>query len=256
MARHARGLICLTMTREMCERLNLPPMVARTARRTAPRSPCPSRPPRASPPASPPPTARAPCRPLSRASQAVRLVRPGHIFPLQRRKAACWCAPATPKPDATWPRWRALPSGVICEMMNEDGTMARMPELADLRQEARHDDRHHRRPDPPASRNESLVTARGPSRAQLTHTATSTAVCSAADRARAHNALVKGRRRRATRCPCACTSRSRRIDLLDGVLRQALVAAAPGAGRHREARRGRGGAAQLRRAGRPPGVPS
>src|SRR5512135_131094 len=29
MARHARGLICLTMTREMCERLHLPPMATR-----------------------------------------------------------------------------------------------------------------------------------------------------------------------------------------------------------------------------------
>ena len=46
------------------------------------------------------------------------------------RTAACSAGPATPRPRSTSPRWRACSRpGVICEVMNEDGTMARMPEL-------------------------------------------------------------------------------------------------------------------------------
>ena len=47
MARYGRGLICLTLTRERCERLQLPLMAARNGTRSAPRSRCRSRPPRA-----------------------------------------------------------------------------------------------------------------------------------------------------------------------------------------------------------------
>ena len=43
MARFGRGLICLTLTRERCEYLKLPPMAARNGTATAPRSPCPSK---------------------------------------------------------------------------------------------------------------------------------------------------------------------------------------------------------------------
>jgi len=47
MARFGRGLICLTLTRDRCERLRLPPMCRATAPSTPPHSPSPSRPPRA-----------------------------------------------------------------------------------------------------------------------------------------------------------------------------------------------------------------
>ena len=47
MARFGRGLICLTLTRERCEFLKLPPWQRATAPCTAPRSPCPSRQPKA-----------------------------------------------------------------------------------------------------------------------------------------------------------------------------------------------------------------
>jgi hypothetical protein len=43
--------------------------------------------------------------------------------------AVCWCAPATPKRRLTFPSGRAQPSGVICEIMKDDGTMARMDDL-------------------------------------------------------------------------------------------------------------------------------
>jgi 3,4-dihydroxy 2-butanone 4-phosphate synthase/GTP cyclohydrolase II len=47
MARFGRGLICLTLTRERCERLQLPPMAAHNGTRTAPPSRSRSRPPKA-----------------------------------------------------------------------------------------------------------------------------------------------------------------------------------------------------------------
>ncbi len=46
------------------------------------------------------------------------------------KTAACWSGPATPRPASTSPAspaWR--PAGVICEVMNDDGTMARVPDL-------------------------------------------------------------------------------------------------------------------------------
>jgi 3,4-dihydroxy 2-butanone 4-phosphate synthase/GTP cyclohydrolase II len=47
MVTHARGLVCLTLTEERCDQLDLPLMAAATARPTAPTSPCPSKPPKA-----------------------------------------------------------------------------------------------------------------------------------------------------------------------------------------------------------------
>ena len=49
------------------------------------------------------------------------------------RTAACWCAPGRPRPRSTWPSIAGLyPAGVICEIMKEDGTMARMPDLIEF----------------------------------------------------------------------------------------------------------------------------
>ena len=58
------------------------------------------------------------------------IVSPGHVFPLVARTAACWSAPATPRRRSTSRGWPGLiPAGVICEIMNDDGTMARLPDL-------------------------------------------------------------------------------------------------------------------------------
>ena len=47
-----------------------------------------------------------------------------------RATAACWCAPGIPRRRSTSSRLAGLnPSGVICEIMNEDGTMARLDDL-------------------------------------------------------------------------------------------------------------------------------
>ena len=74
-----------------------------------------------------------------------------------RRRAAC--APARPRASVDLARLAGLdPAGVICEIMNDDGTMARMPDLERFAARARPQDRHDRRPDRvPAAHARTLV---------------------------------------------------------------------------------------------------
>ena len=131
MARHARGLICLTLSREMCERLHLPPMVARNGAKNSTAFTVSieaaegvttgiSAADRAH-------TVRAA---VARNAVAADLVQPGHIFPLQavdggvlmragHTEAGCDLAVMA----------GCSPAAVICEVMNDDGTMARLPDL-------------------------------------------------------------------------------------------------------------------------------
>ena len=54
-------------------------------------------------------------------------------FRCAHAKVACWCAPDKPRPRSISRDWPALvPAGVICEIMNDDGTMARVPELSEF----------------------------------------------------------------------------------------------------------------------------
>ena len=47
-----------------------------------------------------------------------------------REPAACWSAPATPRAASTWPAWPGFKeAAVICEIVNADGRMARVPDL-------------------------------------------------------------------------------------------------------------------------------
>jgi len=131
MARFGRGLICLTLTRERCEQLHLPPMVARngdkkgtaftvsieaaegvtTGISAADRS-------------------HTVAVAVARNAGPDDLVQPGHIFPLQavdggvlmragHTEAGCDLAAIA----------GCSPSSVICEIMKDDGTMARLPDL-------------------------------------------------------------------------------------------------------------------------------
>ena len=149
---HGRGLICLALTeRARATQLGLPLMAQRQrVAATAPPSPSRSRRARASTPAS---------RPHDRARTVAVAIDPrqgprrhrlaGPRLPADARAtAACWSAPATPRPRSTSRASPAsTPPGVICEIMNDDGTMARLPDLVALRPAARPQDRHHRRPD-------------------------------------------------------------------------------------------------------------
>src|SRR5215470_4033892 len=58
------------------------------------------------------------------------LARPGHIFPLRAREGGVLLRPGQTEASVDLARLAGLtPAGVICEIMNEDGTMARMPDL-------------------------------------------------------------------------------------------------------------------------------
>ena len=131
MARFGRGLICLTLTRERCERLQLPPMTMRNGARhgtaftvsieaaqgivtgisAADR-------------------ARTIQAAVARNAQAADLVQPGHVFPLQAQDGGVLMRAGHTEAGCDLTRMAGLtPAAMICEVMNEDGTMARLPDL-------------------------------------------------------------------------------------------------------------------------------
>ena len=131
MAKFGRGLICLTLTRERCEYLKLPPMAARngtvystaftvsieaaegvtTGISAADR-------------------ARTVQVAVAKASQATDLVQPGHIFPLQAVDGGVLMRAGHTEAGCDLAAMAGCsPSSVICEIMKDDGTMARLPDL-------------------------------------------------------------------------------------------------------------------------------
>jgi len=131
MAKYGRGLICLTLTPEKCDALGLKPMVRNNK--------------------SPFETAftisiearEGVTTGISAADRSHTiltavadnasdedLVSPGHIFPLRARKGGVLVRLGQTEGSVDLARLAGLkPAGVICEIMNDDGTMARMPEL-------------------------------------------------------------------------------------------------------------------------------
>ncbi len=66
------------------------------------------------------------------------LARPGHVFPLRARKDGVLERRGQTEAAVDLARLAGMnPSGVICEIVNEDGTMARLPDLTPLLREAR-----------------------------------------------------------------------------------------------------------------------
>ena len=132
MAKHGRGLICLPMTGERLDELEIPLMVSENsasfgtafcvsieAKGTTTTGI--SAGDRAA-------TIRAAIDPATkpRRSRPAR----AHVSRCARATAACSCAPARRKRPSIWRASPGLrPAGVICEIMNDDGTMARVPEL-------------------------------------------------------------------------------------------------------------------------------
>ena len=83
------------------------------------------------------------------ASRAADLVRPGHVFPLRARKGGVLVRAGQTEASVDLARLAGLiPAGVICEIMNEDGTMARVPDLLEFCKTARLENDHGGRPDP------------------------------------------------------------------------------------------------------------
>jgi 3,4-dihydroxy 2-butanone 4-phosphate synthase/GTP cyclohydrolase II len=139
MATHARGLICMPLTEERCDELHLTMQVADNtsflgtaftvsieARKGVTTGISASD--RAT-------TILTAVDPRTRPQD---LARPGHIFPLRAKKGGVLVRPGQTEASVDLARIAGLnPSAVICEIMNEDGTMARMPQLEEFA--ARHE---------------------------------------------------------------------------------------------------------------------
>ena len=131
MARFGRGLICLTLTRERCELLQLPPMTVRngdkkgtaftvsieaaegvtTGISAADR-------------------ARTVQAAVAKDAKADDLVQPGHIFPLQAVEGGVLMRAGHTEAGCDLAAMAGCsPASLICEIMKDDGTMARLPDL-------------------------------------------------------------------------------------------------------------------------------
>ncbi len=131
MAMHGRGLICLSLTPERCDRLDLPPMVqvnssgfgtaftvsveaasgVTTGISAADRAH----------------TIRVA---VAKSAKASDLARPGHVFPLRAKAGGVLVRTGQTEGSVDLARLAGLePAGVICEILKPDGTMARRPDL-------------------------------------------------------------------------------------------------------------------------------
>src|SRR5512140_1924157 len=131
MAKHGRGLICLTMTNERCDLLRLPLMVssntssfgtAFTVSIEAKKG--------VTTGISAADRAHTILTAVSDGCKAEDLARPGHVFPLRAKPGGVLVRAGQTEGSVDLARLAGLKqAGVICEIMNEDGTMARMPQL-------------------------------------------------------------------------------------------------------------------------------
>lgn len=131
MARNARGLICLPLTEERCDELHLTTQVADNtsflgtaftvsidARRGVTTG------------ISAADRATTVLVAVDAKSRPQDLARPGHIFPLRAKNGGVLVRPGQTEASVDIARMSGLyPAGVICEIMNDDGTMARLPQL-------------------------------------------------------------------------------------------------------------------------------
>jgi 3,4-dihydroxy 2-butanone 4-phosphate synthase/GTP cyclohydrolase II len=131
MAKHARGLICLALEQAQVERLGLPPMARHNSSRHATAF-------TVSIEArvgvttgiSAADRARTIAVAIAPEAQAHDIASPGHIFPLEARVGGVLVRAGHTEAAVDIARLAGVnPSGVICEIMNDDGTMARLPDL-------------------------------------------------------------------------------------------------------------------------------
>jgi 3,4-dihydroxy 2-butanone 4-phosphate synthase/GTP cyclohydrolase II len=131
MAKHARGLICLAMTKNRCERLGLPLMSQANGSRHETAFTVSIE---AKEGVSTGISAADRARTVSVAINAEMgredIVTPGHVFPLMARDGGTLVRAGHTEAAVDISRLAGLtPAGVICEIMNDDGTMARLPDL-------------------------------------------------------------------------------------------------------------------------------
>ncbi|OOG55313.1 bifunctional 3,4-dihydroxy-2-butanone-4-phosphate synthase/GTP cyclohydrolase II [Polaromonas sp. C04] len=131
MARHARGLICLTLSRDMCERLRLPPMVARNnAKHSTAFTVSIEAAEGVTTGISAADRAHTVQVAVARGARAEDLVQPGHIFPLQAVDGGVLMRAGHTEAGCDLAAMAGCsPASVICEVMKDDGTMARLPDL-------------------------------------------------------------------------------------------------------------------------------
>lgn len=138
MIQYGSGIVCVTLTQEQADRLELPLMVPKKSSNshfvaafthsieaavgvTTGVS--------ASDRAK---TIQVACNPNSKPED---LSRPGHVFPLRAQKGGVLVRPGHTEGSVDLMRLAGLTSaGVLCELMNPDGTMSRMPEIKDFAQ--------------------------------------------------------------------------------------------------------------------------
>jgi 3,4-dihydroxy 2-butanone 4-phosphate synthase/GTP cyclohydrolase II len=131
MATHGRGLICLSMTPERLDELEIPLMVTQNSSRfeTAFCITIEAKG-RTSTGISAPDRAATVLTAIDPATRPQDLARPGHMFPLRSRTGGVIVRAGQTEASVDLARIAGLyPAGVICEIMNEDGTMARVPQL-------------------------------------------------------------------------------------------------------------------------------
>jgi 3,4-dihydroxy 2-butanone 4-phosphate synthase/GTP cyclohydrolase II len=132
MARYGRGLICLSMTPERLDELEIPLMVSQNTSRfeTAFCVPIEAKG-RTTTGISAADRAMTALTAIDPATKPSDLARPGHMFPLRSRTGGVMVRAGQTEAAVDLARIAGLyPAGVICEVMNEDGTMARVPQLA------------------------------------------------------------------------------------------------------------------------------
>jgi 3,4-dihydroxy 2-butanone 4-phosphate synthase/GTP cyclohydrolase II len=136
MATHGRGLICLPMTTSDLDRLEIPLMVAdnQSVHKTAFCVSIEGRG-RVSTGISAADRAKTILAAIDPESRPEDLIRPGHIFPLRARPGGVLERAGQTEAAVDLSRISGLkPAGVICEIMNADGTMARLPDLLKFRE--------------------------------------------------------------------------------------------------------------------------
>ncbi len=167
MARYGRGLICLAHDRGALRRARAAADGARqhlavrhrlhgvdrgAAARSRPASRRPTAPPPSAPRSTPRPARTTCCAPATSSRCA-------------RGAAACCKRAGQTEASVDLARLAGLtPAAAICEIMNDDGTMARVPDLVEFAARARPQDPHRRRPDPPPAAPPSAWSSASPRR--------------------------------------------------------------------------------------------
>jgi len=137
MVKHARGLVCLTLTEEHCDRLDLPMMATRngtafgtnfTVSIEAAEG--------VTTGISAGDRARTIQVAAAKTATSADIVQPGHIFPLRAQKGGVLVRAGHTEAGCDLTQMAGLtPASVICEILKDDGTMARLPDLLEFAEE-------------------------------------------------------------------------------------------------------------------------